>query len=286
MAVVVVGSVNVDLVVTVARLPVPGETVTGGEFAVHHGGKGGNQAVAAARAGASVRMVAALGDDANGASAREALEVEGIDTSGLQVAAAPTGVALIVVERSGANQIAVASGANHLLDHLPPLPEGPGVVLISFEVPDPVISAAVAAARARSWPLVVNPAPARPLPTVLHGSGAILVPNEGEAGLLASGVDGLAALTGGPVVITLGAEGARVIDGPRDYRVPAPPVDAVDTTGAGDTLTGVLAASIAAGIDLEAAVRRAVVAASLSVTVPGARGGMPRGSEIDRLAVR
>jgi ribokinase len=286
MAVVVtVGSVNVDLVVTVDRLPRPGETVAGGEFGVHHGGKGGNQAVAAARAGATVLMVAAIGDDANGASARAALEAEGVDTRFLAVAGAPTGVALIVVDRGGANQIAVASGANHLLECVPPLPDGDGVVLLSFEVPDPVITAAVEAARESRWRLVVNPAPARPLPPALHGSGAILVPNEGEAEVLAADPAALAALTGGPVVVTLGAAGARVIDGERAYTVPAPRVEAVDTTGAGDTLTGVLAASIAAGLAFEAAVRRAVAAASLSVTVPGARGGMPRSAEIDRLAM-
>jgi ribokinase len=284
--VVVVGSVNVDLVVTAERLPAPGETVAGGEFAVHQGGKGGNQAVAAARAGAAVEMVGAVGADDYGAGALAALGAEGIGTTLFQVVAdAATGVALIAVDRSGANQIVVASGANHRLAHVPPLPAGDGVVLVGFEVTDDVVTEAVAAARDRGWPVIVNPAPARPLPAALRGSGAILVPNEGEAAVLGGGdPHALAAITGGPVVVTLGAAGARVIDAEGVLDVPAPIVDAVDTTGAGDTLAGVLAASLAAGLPLPAAVRRAVAAASLSVTRPGARDGMPRAAEIARLA--
>ncbi len=271
--VVVVGSVNVDLVVTVDRLPAPGETVTGGTFAIHHGGKGANQAVAAARAGAAVTMVGAVGDDDNGASARAALAAEGVDTSLVRVLPGEmTGVALIAVDRAGANQIAVASGANHRFDGLPQLPQGEGVLLVGFEVVDAVVAEAVAVARGRGWPIIVNPAPARELPAALRASGAILVPNDGEAALLGGDARALAAVIGGPVVVTMGADGARLIDGDRDVRVAAPEVVAVDTTGAGDVFAGVLAASLADRLELEAAVRRAVAAASRAVTVPGARG--------------
>jgi ribokinase len=281
----VVGSVNVDLVVTVERLPAVGETVTGGTFAMHHGGKGGNQAVAAARAGARVAMVGAVGDDEHGAAARAAFAAEGVDTTLLEVIPGEaTGVALIAVDRAGANQIVVASGANHRLDHLPGLPQGDGVLLVGFEVVDEVVSQAVAAARTRGWPVVVNPAPARPLPVCLRASGAILVPNEGELGVLGGDAAALRELTGGPVVVTLGAAGARLVDGDRDVLVPALAVEAVDTTGAGDTFAGVLAAALAEGRELPAAVRRAVTAASLSVRAPGARSGMPARAEIDRLA--
>jgi ribokinase len=271
--VVVVGSVNVDLVVTVDRLPAPGETVTGGTFAIHHGGKGANQAVAAARAGAPVTMIGAVGDDDNGVAARAVLAAEGVDTALIRVLPGEmTGVALIAVDRAGANQIAVASGANHRFDGLPQLPQGEGVLLVGFEVVDAVVAEAVAVARGRGWPIIVNPAPARELPAALRASGAILVPNDGEAALLGGDARALAAVTGGPVVVTMGADGARLIDGDRDVRVAAPEVVAVDTTGAGDVFAGVLAASLADGLELEAAVRRAVAAASRAVTVPGARG--------------
>lgn len=287
-----VGSVNVDLVAVVAELPGPGETVIGGEFERHCGGKGANQAVAARRFGAEVCFVGAVGDDEFGEAAAEVLAVEGIDTSRLEcLPGRATGVALIVVDASGQNQIAVASGANLAvratgLDEL--LAEGaPGVLLTNFEVPDDAVVAAVRAARAAGWTVIVNPAPARALPPDLHGSGAILTPNEQELGSIAgsSGLDEaagrLAGITSGPVAVTLGERGAALLERGVTTRFTALPVRPRDTTGAGDVFNGVLAAVLAEGGPLVRAVEVAVAAASLSVERPGARPQLDR-FEVER----
>src|SRR4051794_32185369 len=164
--VVVVGSINADLVVTVDRLPVPGETVIGGRFARHGGGKGANQAVAAARAGARVRFVGAVGDDDFGAAAIEELQREGIDVSAVRRVGAPTGVALIAVDREGNNQIAVASGANGSVDgSAVGALTADDVCLLGFEVPDAAVVAGAHAAAAAGARVVLNPAPARAIPT-------------------------------------------------------------------------------------------------------------------------
>ena len=271
----VVGSVNADLVVRLSRLPAPGETVSGGTFERHPGGKSANQAVAAARLGAQVAFVGAVGDDDLGADAVAALEHEGIDCSGVaRLDDAPTGVALIVVDEAGENQIAVASGANARLAD-PALPPGARIVLLGLEVPDEaILGAARAAGDAR---IVLNPAPARPLPDELLDRGPILTPNEAEACTLAGERDAKAAArtleqrTGAPVVVTLGARGALV----SGEVIAPPPVQVVDTTGAGDAFTGALAAELARGADIRAAVRFATAAAALSTRAAGAREGMP-----------
>jgi ribokinase len=271
--VVVVGSINADLVVTVDRLPAAGETVIGGRFARHGGGKGANQAVAAARAGASVRFVGAVGDDDFGAAALAELEREGVDVGAVaRLGGEPTGVALIAVDREGRNQIAVASGANARVDgaRIGALAAG-DVCLLGFEVPDAAVVAGARAAAQAGARIVLNPAPARTLPEALHGSGAVVTPNAGEAKAL-GGAREIAARTGGPVIVTLGADGALLLDGERETAIPAPAVDVVDTTGAGDAFNGVLAAGLAAGLELEDAARRAVEAATASVRVAGARG--------------
>jgi ribokinase len=283
--VLVVGSVNVDLVVTLERLPRPGETVTGGRFARHGGGKGANQAVAAARAGATVRFVGAVGDDDLGAEAVAELEAEGIDVAALvRVPGEATGVALIAVDAEGRNQIAVASGANARVDGalvdaaLARAPLGPDdVCLLGFEVPDDAVVAAARAAAAAGARVALNPAPARELPAALP-PGVVLVPNALEAAALSGEDDpgragrALHARTGAPVLVTLGADGALLVDGDAATALPAPAVEVVDTTGAGDVLCGVLAAGLAAGERLEDAARRAVEAASASVRSAGARG--------------
>src|SRR5215213_8876567 len=180
--VIVVGSVNADLVVRADRLPAPGETVTGGRFSRHGGGKGANQAVAAARLGARVAMVGAVGDDDLGHEALALLEREGIDVSGVARLDAPTGVALIAVDAAGENQIAVASGANAELDaaavERTVRDAGAAAVLLSQEVPEDAVLAGVRAARG---PVVLNPAPVRALPAELAKLGPILTPNAGEA---------------------------------------------------------------------------------------------------------
>ena len=280
----VVGSVNIDLVVRAETLPRPGETVTGGTFERHGGGKGANQAVAAARHGAAVRMVAAVGDDELGAEAVAELEAEGIDVSAVQrLSGTPTGVALIAVDAAGENQIAVASGANAELGADPveqalARPATDGVVLLGLEVPDAPVLAGAHAGRAAGLGVVLNPAPARPLPDALLDLAPVLTPNRDEARAL-SGEDepeaaalALAARTGAPVVVTVGADGALVADGGALERVPAPAVDVVDTTGAGDAFNGALACELAGGAPLLEAVRAAVAVAADSTRAAGARG--------------
>jgi len=291
--VIVVGSINVDLVVKAGHLPRPGETVTGGAFARHLGGKGANQAVAAARAGAAVAMIGAVGGDADGDESVAALQAEGIDVSRIRRVDAPTGVALIAVAPDGENQIVVASGANTLVSaddaSLPNMQAGTGVVLACFEVPMPAVIAAVLAARRIGMLAIVNPAPAQPLPPELIGSGAILTPNAQELRSitaeadLEAGVSSLIAAGATGVVVTLGADGALLAEGTRRRTVAAQSVDVADTTGAGDTFSGVLAAWLASGCDLDEAVEAANAAAGLSVTQSGAREGMPGRSAIEDL---
>jgi ribokinase len=314
--VIVVGSVNVDLVATVARLPGPGETVTGATFARHHGGKGGNQATAAARLGAAVSFVGAVGDDALGGEARAALRAEGIATLELATVGGPSGVALIFVDERGENLIAVASEANatvgaELVDAaLGGLAAGLGdVVLVGHEIPTAATVAALRTAHDAGATTILNPAPATGLTASDLAFADIVIPNRGELlelsgggaanedatqdaaarsedvarrarALLASAPDDR-----GPraIIVTLGREGALVVPSHGDSVVVlAPTVTAVDAVGAGDTLAGALAASLADGRDLVTAARRAVAAASLSTTRPGARGGMPTADELER----
>jgi ribokinase len=288
--VVVVGSINVDLVVTAGHLPRPGETVAGGAFARHHGGKGANQAVAAARAGASVLMIGAVGSDADGDESVAALQGEGMDVSGIRRVDAPTGVAIIAVAPDGENQIVVAPGANALVSPDDPalgdLPAGPGVMLACLEIPMPAVLAATLAATRIGMQAIVNPGPAYPLAPELLTSGAILTPNADEllemtgAEDVEAGVSSLIGAGARAVVVTLGAQGALLAEGSRRRPVQALQVDAVDTTGAGDTFSGVLAAWLASGHDLDDAVEAANCAAGLSVTLRGARDGMPQQATI------
>jgi ribokinase len=289
--VVVVGSINVDLVVTADHLPRPGETVVGGRFARHFGGKGANQAVAAARAGASVTLVGAVGRDADGDASLAALAAEGIDVSRVRRVDAPTGVAIIAVDRAGENLIVVASGANGEVStddaSLRGLPDGPGVLLACLEIPMPAVAAAVMAGRRFGLQSVVNPAPAERLPAELLATGPILTPNRDEL-LAISGATELEAALGWltaagtrAIAVTLGSQGAVLAEGDRRMQCPARPVDVVDATGAGDTFSGVLAAWIADGRSLDDAVRAATVAATIQVAQPGARGGMPTQGQIE-----
>jgi ribokinase len=279
--VVVVGSINADLVVTVASLPRAGETVTGGTFARWGGGKGANQAVAAARLGAAVSLVGAVGDDDLGEEALRELEAEGVDVSLVaRLGGVATGVAAIVVDERGENQIAVASGANALVDASSLALTGSGVVLLGHEVPPDAVEAGLRAARAAGWTAILNPAPARELPA--DPGGVLLTPNADEARALAGEEDveaaarALARRTGAPVLVTLGAQGALLVDGDQVDRLPATPFEVVDTTGAGDTVNGALAAELAAGRPLRDAARFALAAATLSTGAAGARAGMPR----------
>ena len=298
--VVVVGSINVDLVVRVARLPGPGETVVGGTFERHGGGKGANQAVAAARAGAPVRFIGAVGADETGAAAVIELAEEGIDTRGIAILPdVATGIANIVVGPGGENQIAVASGANgalsaeHVARALETDPLRPGdVCLLAFEIPADAVLAAAEAARDAGATLIVNPAPAREIEDRLYALGPILTPNRGEAARLtgqdapeAAGI-ALANRTGSPSIVTLGARGALVATPEGEVvHLPAHPVHPLDTTGAGDTFNGTLAAALAGGVGIDEAARRAIVAAGLATESPGARSG-PTRADVDAAIAR
>jgi ribokinase len=291
--VVVVGSVNVDLVVTIEALPRPGETVTGGTFARHGGGKGANQAVAAARLGADVALVAAVGRDDFGTGALDELAAEGVDVSAVVRRDEPTGVALITVDGTGENSIAVASGANAALSGEAVaaalgerLAGAPGVVLLGLEVPDAAVLAGARAAREAGWTVVLNPAPARALPDALVALQPLLTPNADEARALsgstspADAARALAARTGAPVIVTVGADGALLCEGDAVNSLAAAAVDVVDTTGAGDAFNGALAAELAGGAGLRDAAELAILAAGRSTTRAGARGGMPLRDEL------
>jgi len=280
----VVGSTNVDLVVRTDSLPAAGETVTGGTFSTSGGGKGANQAVAAARAGARVYLTGAVGADADGTEALESLRAEGIDVSTCaQLPDVRTGVALIVVDERGDNQIAVAPGANSRLDPESvrrahdALAEPPAVCLLGFEIPVDAVLAAAECAVAAGALVVVNPAPARPLPPELLRCHPLLTPNAGEAQRLTGEPDPeraarvLNELSGAPVVVTLGPRGVLLFDGETAELLPAVAVPVVDATGAGDVFSGTLAARLAIGDALRAAVTAAARAAEASVGRPGAR---------------
>jgi ribokinase len=288
--VVVVGSINVDLVVATPRLPRPGETILGGEFARHLGGKGANQAVAAARAGASVTMIGAVGRDADGDESVAALEAEGIDVSRIRRVDARTGVALIAVAPDGENLIVVAPGANALVstdDASLPNVETGGVLLVCLEVPMAAVIESVGAARRIGLQLIVNPAPARELPPEVLAAGLILTPNEDELRALTGEADADAAVASlldagaRAVIVTRGAGGALLADGSRRGQFAGRVVDVVDATGAGDAFSGVLAAWLAQGRPLDVATEAANAAAGLSVTRAGARGGMPNRAAIE-----
>jgi ribokinase len=281
-SVVVIGAINVDLVVSGAPLPSPGQTVTGGAFAQHQGGKGGNQAVAAARAlgGQGVVLVGAVGNDALGHEALDALRDEGVATSVAMRAGVPTGVALICVGPDGENQISVAPGANAQLSAADVTSafgqvHEIGVVLASLEVSQAAVRAATAWCSEHEKPLILNPAPVHPWVAEIAGFAAYLTPNEHE-------LEALGALPGGVVVVeTRGPEGVVIRRDGTEKRIEAPVVEAVDTTGAGDCFNGVFAAGLAEGMDVEEAAGRAAIAAALSVTKVGAREGMPTRDELD-----
>ncbi len=298
--VIVVGSVNVDLVATVGHLPAAGETVTGGRFAQHHGGKGGNQAVAAARLGAPTSFVGAVGADDHGTAARAALEAEGVDVTELRTLPdQATGVAVILVDAMGENCIAVAGGANmalgsgHVRESLKRLGLAPGhVVLVGHEIPTVTATEALRYAKAAGATTILNPAPATGVGPDTLGLSDVLTPNQGEAAQLvrhegdpeAIGAELLAAIAGGGnVLITLGGRGALLVAKEGSLPMPAPDVPVVDTVGAGDTLNGALAAGLAAGLPVREAARRAVAAASLAITRAGAREGMPTARELEAL---
>ena len=277
----VVGSANVDLVATTRRLPEPGETVLGTGFAEHAGGKGLNQVIAAARAGARTAFAGCVGGDDAGRMLLAELSSAGVDTSLVTVLEEhPTGHALIVVDEGGENTIVVVPGANGRLvvDVLP----AARVVLVQLEISLDAVTAALRQARAHGALTVLNPAPSVDLPPELLASVDVVVPNVHEADRLGGAANILAA-GAGAVVTTLGADGADVLTARRRWRQPPIAVATVDTTGAGDAFCGVLAARLAAGDELDDAVRAAAVAGALATTRRGAVGSMPTRREIDAM---
>ncbi|TXK18479.1 ribokinase [Homoserinibacter sp. GY 40078] len=291
MSVVVVGSAHLDHVVRVERRPEPGETVFGASFDTSPGGKGLNQAVAVARAGAAVGFIGVVGDDPPGAELREVLQTRAVNVSRLVTAAGATGTAHITVTSDGENSIVVVPGVNAAIDHLDEADRqaisSARVLMLQLERPIGLVAECLAWARRVGVMTVLTPAPVRALDEELLAHVDVLVLNAIEARALTGLTDAVEATRKlaqlvGTVIVTLGAEGARVVDSSREQHVQAPRVEAIDTTGAGDAFTGWLAAGLARGDDLIRAVDLAVEAAALSVTRPGAAESVPDRNEVAR----
>lgn len=295
--IVVFGSINVDLVARVARLPRAGETLAGETFAAHPGGKGANQALAARRAGSAVALAGAVGEDLFAATALARLEEAGVDLSRVRRAPAPTGVALIHVDANGENCITVVPGANAEANpaSVDDAALGAGTtVVLQLEVPLPAVLALAQRARARGARVILNAAPSRALPAALLAALDVLVVNEIEAA-------GIAAAAGWPVlpeafaaatfrryrcatVVTLGAQGALAAVHGALLRAAAPSIEVVDTTGAGDAFTGALASTLDRGLPWPRALASAVAAGSLACAAAGAQTALPAGAAVARLA--
>lgn len=292
--IVVFGSINFDLIFSLPSLPAVGETVVGPSYRQAAGGKGANQADAARRDGASVRLFGCVGDDSFAAAALTQLRADGVDLSGLRARASPTGCAAVLVDGEGRNQIAVASGANAEADAamVPDAVLGPATTLVlQMEVPQAANAALMARARQAGARIVLNLAPARAIDAATLALADVIVVNETEAATLghALGLDGeargLARRLGTTVVLTLGGEGAVAATADAAWRCEALRVKPIDTVGAGDAFVGVLAAALDRGARLEDALRRASVAGSLACLKPGAQPSLPLAAEIDaRLA--
>ncbi|MEW9806444.1 ribokinase [Mesorhizobium sp. ZMM04-5] len=291
----VVGSINLDLIANVERLPDPGETVRSGGFATAPGGKGANQALAAARAGGEVRMIGAVGKDGFAAEALACLKEGKVQLSGVREAAAATGIALIFVDSRGENVIVVAPGANDTVlagDLARANFEKGEVVLLQFEIPLATVEATLAAAAEAGSTSVLNTAPFRPEAAKLLAMADFIVANETEFDLYADALqlegDGrqarmkaFADRTGRTVIVTLGRDGVIATTPDGELTVPALEITPVDTVGAGDTFCGYLGAGLAAGLPLEEALRRAAAAGSLACLKPGAQPAIPHAKEVD-----
>jgi ribokinase len=282
--IVVFGSINVDLIIPVPRLPRPGETVLGGDYALLPGGKGANQALAARRAGAEVVLAGAVGADPFAGMALGLLRGAGVDTRLVRVVEQPTGCAAIMLSSEGENTVAVAPGANTSArsDQVPDELLSPGTTLVvQMEVPLSETALLIRRLRTRGGRSLLNLAPALPIDIALLGEIDLVIANEGEAAAMGSDPERLARSLRRGLVVTHGAAGALAIlrDGVR-IEVPALAIEPVDTTGAGDTFVGVLAAALDLGSTLEAALRRASAAAGLACLACGAQTAMPDGAAI------
>ncbi|MBI4581043.1 MAG: ribokinase [Planctomycetes bacterium] len=301
--IVVVGSSNTDMIIQAARIPRPGETILGGQFSMAAGGKGANQAVAAARAGGQVTFVARVGNDVFGEQAIKGFVADGIDVKHvIKDPDAPSGVALIFVAADGENSIGVASGANGRLSpaDVQAAADAIGsadVLVMQLETPMETVKAAARMAASRKVRVILNPAPAQPLSDDLLKCASVLTPNETEAELLtgvkvdseakaAEAAKALRARGVGMVIVTLGAKGVYVSADEFTGPVPGFVVKAVDSTAAGDVFNGALAVSLAEGRPLADAVRFANAAAAISVTRLGAQPSAPKRAEIEQMLKR
>ncbi len=296
-SIIVIGSSNTDMVIKTPHLPAPGETILGGSFFMNAGGKGANQAVAAARLGGSVAFIAKLGDDIFGKQSLQLFNGEGIDTSCILTDPEyPSGIALITVDEKGENCIAVASGANAALtpyniQQAKNNIENGGIILMQLEIPLETVAYAAALAAEKNIPVILNPAPACTLPGELLQLISVITPNQKEAEML-TGIavyDDVSAMEAAlalhekgidKVVITLGAEGAFVYCNNEYRRIAAPEVTAVDTTAAGDVFNGALAVALSEGQDIFDAIAFACRAAAISVTRLGAQASAPWRREV------
>ena len=297
---VVLGSINMDVVVTATRLPLPGETIAGDEFAITPGGKGANQAVAAARLDAEVRMVGRVGDDAFGPMLLRGLESYGVDVS--RVASdpgAPSGTAVILLDADRENRIVAVYGANMRCDdaqvrQAESALDDAGCLLLQLEVPLEVSLAAARIARQKGVPVILDPAPASSLPDEAYALVDVLTPNQTEAAALVGhpvddvdqGLEAARELVRrgvGTAIVKLGERGAVYVSGDSSDHVPAFDVEASDTVAAGDAFGAALCVGLAEGRDLGAAVRFASAAGAVAVTRPGAQAAMPSRDEVERL---
>jgi ribokinase len=297
MTILVFGSINMDLVARTPRLPAPGETLIGHTFFTAPGGKGANQAVACARLGAATKMIGRVGDDVFGPTLRDGLRDYGVDVSGVVTTPGPSGVAVIAVDDRAENDIIVIPGANGAVDstdvaRLESALDGATILMLQLEIPLDGVVAAARAAHRRGLTVILDPAPARPLPPELYTLTDFLTPNESEAALLV----GFAAsdsdesveraanvlLERGAmhVIIKLGSRGAYVAGAEGGRMYPAFKVEAVDTVAAGDAFNGGLAAALDQGLPFDTAIRWGLAAGALSVTKAGAQSSMPGGKEV------
>jgi ribokinase len=286
----VFGSINVDVVVPVRHLPNPGETVLGGDYSLLAGGKGANQAIAARRAGADVAIAGAVGDDGFAEVALDPLRRAGIDIRLVRAVGAPTGCAAIMVADGGENIIAVASGANAAVrcEQVPDALVGRRTVLVAqMEVPAPETTAMIRRVRAAGGCVLLNLAPALAIGDGLLRDIDLLVANQHEAAILGADPAQIAGMLRHGLVVTRGAAGAvGYLASGTMVSVGALPIDPIDTTGAGDTFVGVLAAALDLGMPLETGLRRASAAAGLACLARGAQSAMPDAAAIDRAVER
>jgi ribokinase len=296
MSIVIFGSINMDLVVRTPRLPAPGETLTGHTFFTAPGGKGANQAVACARLGAQAHMIGRVGDDVFGTTLRGSLRDYGVDVAGVSTSAGPSGVAVIAVDDSAENTIMIIAGANRTIGPgdlvlLESALAGARVLLLQLEMPIEAVIAAAQAARRRGVTVILDPAPALPLPPDLYSATDLITPNEIEAAALVGFAvrdEGDAARAARVLfergvraaIIKLGSRGAYWTDGAQGGLAAAFQVEAVDTVAAGDAFNGGLATALDAGLPLAEALRWGLAAGALSVTRPGAQQSMPAREEV------